>query len=160
MIRSMRHPVLRILVAVLTGLLSPLCCCQAALLLGDGCTFADPQMGTQTVSACCCEDDNSETEQSGSRIDGDSESPDLPGDDCKSCPSCQGVAAGTGLAHLSATPNTGLDVDSLATAALAALADELDVARAFLTLSPALRRESPHLRSNRAALRWHCALIV
>jgi hypothetical protein len=59
----MRHPILRILAAIIIGLWSPMCCCQAADLLGSPCVPAP--------ESCC----------SGCH-DSDQPEPAAPCDDC------------------------------------------------------------------------------
>ena len=48
---TMRHPFLRILVALLIGVITPLCCCRAALLVGSACD--GKHLVAAEMDSCC-----------------------------------------------------------------------------------------------------------
>ncbi|MGD9688403.1 MAG: hypothetical protein AB7K52_04455 [Phycisphaerales bacterium] len=152
----MRHPVLRILVALFIGVVSPLCCCQVMELTGSACG------GTHEVTAksesCCsgCSSDPAPIHDQQAPADDDEHSPGK----CPSCPSCQGTSVGAGVKFESKTPVLNHQLHALATLALAVVWNPpLPAAQAVPSL-PAWAFDPPYLKANREALRWHCALLV
>jgi len=152
----MRHPLLRILVALLIGVASPLCCCQAMAMAGGVCGERH-EVAAKADSCCqgCSGDPSSDQEQDAP----EQEDPHTPGK-CPSCPSCQGTSAGTGVKAEARLPAFEPQWDALSTLALAALWELPPTALQFKTVLPGWSHDPPFLRANRDALRWHCALLV
>ncbi len=156
----MRHPLLRILVALLIGVVTPLCCCQAALLVDSACD------GNHLVAAetdpCCggCSTETASRQASDPQRDHSNEEQPLSPDECPSCPSCQGTSGGTGVKAESRLPAFEQQWDALATFALAVLWTIPNPDAKVLPLSPGWALGPPYLKANREALRWHCALVV
>ncbi len=156
----MRHPLLRILVALLIGVITPLCCCQAAAIAGGACDRSPA--ATQALDSCC---GGCPADPASNRTPDKSE--DEPGNDqqpnpsnCKSCPSCQGTSGGTGNIAEARLPVLKLEWNTLATLAIAISwatdAPEPKPARR----PPGWADSAPYLKANRDAQRWHCALLV
>lgn len=152
----MRHPSLRILVAVLIGVIAPLCCCQASTFAGVLCDGR--QEVTLAASTCCheCSDERDSLPQRDSS-NNDQQSP--PGK-CPSCPSCQGVPAGAGVKSEAGRADLDQQLHALATLALAVVLDLPPLNTHVATAMPAWLADPPFVRANRATLRWHCALTV
>lgn len=151
----MRHPLLRILVALLIGLWSPLCCCQAMTLAGSTCGDAVPEVAS---SDSCCQDLASSSSDAG---DCESGQWDVPApSDCSSCPSCQGTSGGAGLKVDSRLPSVSHEFNLVATLANTYV---LSLPKPDEAVKPSARswwRTPLHLRANRVSQRWHCALVV
>ena len=153
---TMRHPLLRILVALFIGVIAPLCCCTVQALAGNLCG------GTHEVSvqsdSCChgCSGDPTSSDEQQTPTDHDEHAPGK----CPSCPSCQGTAVGAGVKFEARGLALEQQFHALATLALAVLWElpPLD-ARAAPSL-PGWASAPPFLKANREALRWHCALLV
>lgn len=163
----MRHPLLRILVALLIGVISPLCCCQAAALVGGGCGGGH-EIAAKVESCCggCSGKAESGEEQTPAPLPTDAPS-DVPSDDhhgppgkCPSCPTCQGTSAGAGAKAEATLPAFEPQWNALATISLAVLWDLPTLGTTTEAAPPGWAIDPPHLRANRAALRWYCALIV
>lgn len=152
----MRHPLLRILVALLISVATPVCCCQAMALAGSVC---DGRFAAAAESASCCHEcsDDPLSDQ-GQEVPTD-EVPLSPSD-CPSCPSCQGTAGGTGVKAEANLPVFKKVWNALATIAVAVLwsLPPLDAQNALAP--PGWASDPPFLKANREALRWHCALLV
>lgn len=163
----MRHPLLRILVALIVGLWSPMCCCQAAMFIGGACPSC-PRPETPAPEpepeCCCCK--HAPTPAPGSSC-GDSptqadSSPHQPDSKhpCNSCPACKGSAATTASASAAISFHLpALQFDLFATLLLAnfdcpVFSPQLDRPTAQWSPRGCIPRES------RDVLRRHCALIV
>ncbi|MBX3392756.1 MAG: hypothetical protein KF787_08920 [Phycisphaeraceae bacterium] len=146
----MRHPLLRILVALLIGVWSPLCCCQAMALAGNVCE------GTHQIKtdSCCHEESHPGEDETPANHGGS-----LPVD-CPSCPSCQGTSGGAGLTAEAKLPTLEQKWNALATIALAVLFDLPQSDEVISLGRPPWWNDPPFVKANREALRWHCALIV
>jgi hypothetical protein len=156
----MRHPLLRILVALLIGVVTPLCCCQAALLVGSACD--GKHLVAVEMDSCCggCSTETASHRASDPQPDDSNEEPPLSPDECPSCPSCQGTSGGTGVKAESRLPAFEQQWDALATFSLAVLWTIPTPDARVVPLSPGWALGPPHLKANRDALRWHCALVV
>ena len=147
----------RILVALLMAVWMPLCCCQSAMLFGASCQM-DLQIeeSTGSVSSCCSGKVDVAEDSTCEDLD-----PNCHG--LKSCKCCRIAkrAIGSGLDAASSNPRFEQTEVSLPIAHLASAIPDLGLAT---TLSESLPFHDyaapPALRANRAALRWHCALIV
>lgn len=152
----MRHPLLRILMALLIGVCTPMCCCRAMALAGSVC---DGRFVTLTEAESCC--------QKCSRDHAPDQRPEAPAHDdscppggCPSCPSCQGASS---IAGVKAEASVAVFEEVLNT--LATIDLSLLCVLAPLDFEPALKRpgwatDPPFLKANRDAQRWHCALLV
>ncbi|MBL0870618.1 MAG: hypothetical protein IBJ18_08590 [Phycisphaerales bacterium] len=152
----MRHPLLRILVALLIGVIAPLCCCQVMGLTGSVCGGRH-EVATASESCCQgCSGDPVSSDEQQTPSDGNEHAPRK----CPSCPSCQGTAVGTAVKFEARVQVLDQQLHALATIALAVLWElpTLD-ARAAPSL-PGWASDPPFLKANREALRWHCALLV
>lgn len=170
----MRHPLLRILVALLIGVVTPLCCCQAAALAGGACSGG--HVSTAVSDSCCggcdsgagsderpaeqpCSDQSQDDQQDQSQDQPCQDQPSHPGK-CPSCPSCQGTSSGTGVNAEARLPAFEQQWNALATFTLTVLwtidAPETNLA----SRPPGWAKSPPHLKANRDAQRWHCALLV
>jgi hypothetical protein len=151
----MRHPLLRILVALLIGVVTPLCCCQAMAIVGSGCGLGH---AAASVSDACCGGckDGSESGEGDAPVEPSTPHPS----DCPSCPSCQGTASGPGLKADATLPTIEQAWNAIATCALAVVLDLPEADDAAHHGRPSWWRDPPCIRANREALRWHCALIV
>ena len=152
----MRHPLLRILVALLIGLVTPLCCCQAMAMAGGGC--GDRHEVAPAPDACChgCSQDSAPDRQRSKPTGDDSSAPGK----CPSCPSCQGTSSGTGMKADVRLPAFEQQWNVLVASALASLG-MIETPQCVLAPSPPVwALGPPHLKANREALRWHCALVV
>jgi hypothetical protein len=171
---SMRHPLLRILVALLIGVVTPLCCCQAAALAGGAC--AGKHVAAAESDSCCggrvgetrtdegpaeqpCQDQPRDDSQDQSQDRPDHDQPSPPGK-CPSCPSCQGTSAGTGISAEARLPAFEQQWNALATFALAVLWTMEAPEALVAPHPPGWAHYPPHLKANRDAQRWHCALLV
>lgn len=155
---TMRHPFLRILAALLIGLSWPACCCRASAMLGGVCggtheTAAQPDDEGCSDSCCGHKADDTPT-------DVPSQQPHSPDAPCPSCPSCLGVVTSVGVpSQAKADLDVGL---SLLNVAVCVPSDSLSCCSSSVTplTTDGWTGPRPFLRSNRAAQRWHCALIV
>lgn len=160
----MRHPLLRVLLALLIGVVTPLCCCQAAALAGGACSGWNVAVAESDSCGGGCPDgpasdpcpDRSQ-DQSRDRPDHDQPSP--PGK-CTSCPSCQGTSAGTVINAAARLPAFEQQWNALATFALAVLWTMEAPEALVAPHPPGWAHYPPHLKANRDAQRWHCALLV
>lgn len=152
----MRHPLLRILVALLIGVVTPLCCCQAMAMVGAVCDGRHERVAT--AKSCChgCEGDSAPVDHQEPTPENGQSVPD----ECPSCPSCQGTSSGSGIKAEIKLPAFEQHWNALATMALAVLWNlpPLDSHKAPSLLDGA--EEPLFLRANRDALRWHCALVM
>lgn len=165
------HPLLRILAAFLIGLWSPLCCCQSEVLLGSHCPSQDaainapPSASPKTKS--CCGSGDSCGKQDRSRAPAQSQEPstdplspateDSP-TSCNSCPSCL-TTAREGFARQSVETESASWISFSVPPATLWEPPSLHQLR-HSDCKPSWPVEFHHLRANRSALRWHCALIV
>lgn len=173
----MRHPLLRILVALFVGVWSPLCCCQAALLAGTSC----PTDGSARTShsndespaerpLCCSKEGCGQQRGVEAGRSADPESGPFDGHtptdrpECPSCPACRGDAAGSGLLNAEPKPERHSESESPGFVNAVALATGL---KFECTLGAGggwgvrLRDGAlAHLHTNRDAQRWHCALVI
>lgn len=159
----MRHPLIRILLAAFVAFWSPLCCCQAAAIIGAQCSRGDHETQATVASACCCKCGN-ECSDSGrdktSAHDSPTDRSDCPDDPggCPSCPSCKGTAGGAGLWSSVKLHLAHDQVNAAASSGLSALpAISMLVAEPVPALAGFVAPRA-HPRANRAAQRWHCAL--
>jgi len=154
----MRHPLMRILVALLVGVWAPICCCRATTFLNTSCRETVAH-ATVSEESCCSR---------GCRTSTPEATPDhdplhdgrLPPGGCKTCPSCVGSSGASGVL-------TGKDGPSKATAmneVPAMLPAPIVVVRRGMPVAPPNTRnwsgDQGCQRANRSALRWHCALNV
>jgi hypothetical protein len=157
---AVRHPLLRVLLALIFGLWSPMCCCRAMAMAGMPCGGAG-ETESAAVDGCCDESsDRSPAGEEPGSCPGDS----APGHDgCPSCPSCQGapgVSAGAGIkidAGLEAAVQEWTPQPCVVWALLRREAGWLVSAG---PARPPWRGVMPHVKANRDAQRWHCALTT
>lgn len=151
----MRYPPLRILLALLIGVWSPLCCCQAKALAGIACS---PSLAAEAATDSCCHECNDES------VPSDDDWPDehggSPPGDCHSCPSCRGISVGAGLQTESKLSMDEQGWNALATLALPVLHGHPRPDDAIVASRPSWWESPPHVRANRDVQRWHCALIL
>ena len=152
----MRHPLLRILVALLIGIIMPLCCCQAASFVGGHCSGIVE--AAQIVDSCCHESEDESSAPPDN--DGTERNAPQPAETCPSCPSCQGSVAGNGAKSEATIPSFKSQWDALATFAFAIVWNSLLGEAQAPSVPPGWRSDPPFLRANRDAQRWYCALIV
>lgn len=158
---KMRLPAIRVLIAVLLGLWSSLCCCQARAIIGQSCGGGQATQFTQAAPGSprsCCHSHDEQRDRGGDNHDPDGGDGDSQR---KSpvCPSCQSPQ-GTAGPKLESGPQ---DWERARVAVVTfVLADILPAPEhAPLVLSTPGRDSTPAApRANRDALRWHCALIV
>jgi hypothetical protein len=160
---------LRILMAIVVGLGSPLCCCQAAMITGavtgtaGQCPMGEERATPSSARSSCCDHCRDEP-AAGQPPSGDSDSSDhqsSPCDrtPCNDCPGCQGVL---GLARLD---DGGAALKSLALAmTVLFIAPPVVLAPVVYTLENESPPQPPdHLdcdAGGRVLLRWHCALVI
>lgn len=157
----MRHPTFRILIALLMVACAPLCCCQANSWLGFVRGTAQSNLtpvadAADADDASCCELCIKRRNEKVRHHD-DQQSPCESG--CKVCPSCQGVAGGSGLDGYVKVPQ--FDAAEILPppfmwSVLCGLLEPTDT----LLVPPHDGSACVHLRANRDLLRWQCALIV
>lgn len=154
----MRHPLLRILIALLIGLWSPVCCCQAMALAGSSCGDASvPEIQPDSCcQGCKSEPRSSEPGSSHDELPADHER-SHPGD-CPSCPSCQGTAGGASLRADARLASSQPDGNAIATMTFAVTIAPRWPDEASITSSLSRWGRPPFARANREAQRWHCAL--
>ncbi len=152
----MRHPLLRILVALLIGVVSPLCCCRAMAVVGTPCGGA--HVAAVESESCCggCVGDPASEQGREAPTD---ERPHAPGE-CPSCPSCDGVAGGAAAKVESKLPAFEPQPEWLAAVTVAVLWNLPPLDLTSAVRSPGWASDPPFLKANREALRWHCALLV
>ncbi|MBX3404425.1 MAG: hypothetical protein KF699_13520 [Phycisphaeraceae bacterium] len=149
----MRHPLLHTLVALLIGVVTPLCCCEAMAFAGS--VFGGQHGPAPETTSCgheCPGDSASDQQQ---EVPSDDQQPS-PGE-CPSCPSCQGTSGGTGVKAEANLPVFEKVWNALATTAVAVLWNLPPLAAQSM---PGWASDPPFLRANREALRWHCTLLV
>jgi hypothetical protein len=156
----MRHPTFRILIALLMVACAPLCCCQASSWLGlvRGDSTAQPPIAAQSDAdeAPCCKLCIARTPPKPKHHD-NGQTPCESG--CKVCPSCQGVAGGSGLAGHVKVPHFDA-TEVLPPPCMWVVVCRLIEPTDMLLIPPQDSGTSVHLRANRELLRWQCALIV
>lgn len=152
----MRHPLLRILVALLIGVVTPVCCCQAMAFAGSLC--AGRNASVAKAGSCCHECPGDPTSDQQQNAPGN-DHPGLPGE-CPSCPSCQGTSGGTGAKVEASLPVFEKVWNALATIAFALLWNLPPLEAQAAIAPPVWAGDPPFLKANREALRWHCALLV
>ncbi|HMN95710.1 MAG TPA: hypothetical protein PKC43_03460 [Phycisphaerales bacterium] len=151
----MQGSLVRIILALLVGVWSPLCCCQAMALVGRACERGALR-GAEAAGCCsrCAADDGVPASQ-------DDAAPTRPADQlpggCDSCPACLGaIGIAVKLESLTMIPDAGSDerasVDPRPSPRQRIRRDDAG--------SLSGPRPSQSLRANRPALRWHCTLIV
>lgn len=162
----MRHPTFRILIALLMAACAPLCCCQASSWLGfvrgtaaaaaPTLAFSSAEDGSDGDKAPCCELCIKRSSQKRSQHENE-QTPCESG--CKVCPSCQGVAGGSGLDGHVKVPqfNAG---EILPPPFLWAVLCCVIEPHGVLISGPARDGQPACARANRELLRWQCALIV
>lgn len=151
----MRHPLLRILFALLIGAWLPLCCCQATALARTACGgLHTPQVQANS----CCQGCDEEPRHGEDYATGEHES-SLPGD-CVSCPASQGTSGGAGLTVEAKLPTLEQKWNATASIALAVLFDLRQPDEATGPGHPLWWDDVASIKANRDALRWHCALII
>jgi hypothetical protein len=153
---TMRHPLLRILVALLIGVVTPLCCCQAMALAGSICDGR--HSAVSNGDSCCheCPRDPAPDQQQDAPTNDHSEPPG----ECPSCPSCQGTAGGTGAKAEASLPVFEELSNGLSTIALAVLWSLPPLEVHDAPAPPGWAADPPFVKANREALRWHCALLI
>lgn len=152
----MHQPILRIIVALLIGVWSPLCCCQAMAFIGGACDGRPSP--TASVESCCadCSDVPARSTNENSPL-GDRESHPP---DCPSCPSCQALSGEAVLQVEAKSPTLDNEWTAIATIALLGQIDPPHADEPMDLRHPSWWHGPPFLRANREALRWHCALIL
>lgn len=151
----MRHPLLRILVAVLLAAWSPLCCCQAAAWAGSACGGPDR---VEIISDACCDVDHGAAAARTPMVLMDQHRlPDGEPGGCSTCGTCQDAPA---LGVESKLPSLEREWNADGVPAACATPAWTMAERAVAPVLPAMADGPPHVRANRAAQRWHCALMV
>lgn len=149
---SMHHPLFHILIAMLVGVCSPLCCCQMTAMAGGACGAFE---SAESVADDCCrssesqrpsEDDPSRSgrEGSGSR-------------DCQSCP---GASVDAGLTVDSRLPTLERRWNAIATIEVRVQFQLIEADGKSVLCDAPRRGRPPRVKSNRAVQRWHCALTM
>ena len=166
--RTMTSPFLRIVLALVIGLWSPLCCCQAAMVAGaltgtpGDCTGSNKKTAASPIKVGCCDHCGDEPSNPGSSDHSSSTNHDRsPGDrsPCNDCPGCQGTL---GLSRLDKA-DTAMQALALAMAVLVIVVPvDLPLTLPTVTLPfwPRLPDHLPLYAGGRSLLRWHCALVV
>lgn len=149
----MRRPFVRILMAFLIGLWSPMCCCHAAWMTGQPCgaEVTRDADGAARADDCC-----------GRPVEPGSESPpESSTPTCEQCSACQGNSPSFGALQSAQVKIKPVALDALSTFVLGVvLATENNAALASPP-GPVEGRVPPATtRAGRTLLRWHCALIV
>lgn len=152
----MRNPLLRILVALLLGVVTPLCCCVIQTSLGNAC--GNRHAAAVTIDTCCTGCSNDPASDFEQDTPADDQQPSQ--EDCPSCPSCQGTSGGTGAKAEVTLTALEHQWNALATMALAVLWNLPTTDIEAVASAPGWADDPPHLKANREALRWHCALLV
>ena len=155
LIGTMRHPLLRILIALLIGVASPVCCCQVMALAGSACESGH---AAAEADSCCheCPFDPASDDLEEVRSD----APLPSSSDCPSCPSCRGASVGKAAKSEANFPVFEEFWDTLATLSLAVLWELPALEAKCATVRPGWGDDPAFLKSNREALRWHCTLLV
>lgn len=172
----MRHPLLRILIALLVGMASPLCCCQAALFTGDTCgpspvvvVFTPEAAPTPAAPSRCCSSAKCHDEQppatSPTNSDTDNHNSPAhthnPSQPCDTCPTCYSTIKQASIDNLSSSTLNAFAKQYLCSdAAFPTLVELLRLELHAKQPQAYSQSDDAHIRPNRAALRWHCALIV
>jgi hypothetical protein len=149
----MRHPLLRILAALLIGVWSPLCCCQASAWMGRSCSDRGHARAWGDESCGCCTDEAPSDDEPDCRFPEDGTRPG-----CPACPACQGSVGASGLIPSSKAQQYHMGIEAIPMPAHRSSATSLPWDDKLSILTPG--HSSAHIRANRAALRWHCALNV
>ena len=149
----MRHPLLRIVLALLVGLMSPMCCCYAAAVAEAACSSLAGVKHAERRSCCnsCSEDDAAPDSAPAETGKHDNGRPD--------CASCGGAAVAVNsvpVVTFKASAVTDLTPILAAIAPLSDLGDPMS--RGILGPFHAPRRAAAH--AGRDAQRWHCARIL
>lgn len=153
----MRNPLLHILVALLVGVVAPLCCCQAMAVAGVVCEGQHAAaIEAVTIEADSCCEEHPGDPRSGQETDDQPPSPEK----CLTCPSCQGTSGGTSMKAEVNLLSSEQAWNALATIALAVMWDLPPLEAGAAEAPPGWTDTPPFLRANREALRWHCALLV
>ncbi|MBX3409057.1 MAG: hypothetical protein KF859_04145 [Phycisphaeraceae bacterium] len=162
----------RILVALLIGLWSPMCCCQAALLLSGHRRVSETQpsapacgeSSSKPVSKTCCPKD-----RPSKPTEPPSQAPEEPEtrttdqtpshDTCTSCEACQGSFSRTASIEAPEKVERVVCVDALATLLLRSMLADVSQSAAG---DRSAAGESPPLtpEGGRQILRMRCALVV
>lgn len=158
----MVHPVIRILVALLMAVWMPLCCCQAALLVGVACNVEQPldvatAQPDSSGDECCHRCQVAEPTDLQNSPDSTPPSSTTP---CKSCDLCK-RAIGSGLDSTTKLTRAEQADATVPTITFVSALPDTFVQHAASSSSLDPRYSAPpHVRANRSALRWHCALMV
>ena len=151
----MRHPLIRILVALLIGVCTPLCCCQAMALARTAC---ESTLDPQEKSAACCQSCHAQPSSNEESAPEDHEG-SLPRD-CPSCPSCQGASDEAALKVEAKFSTLDQELNAIATIAFLVLSDLPMPDPAMIAGLPSWRGDRLFIKANREALRWFCALNI
>lgn len=167
----MRHPLLRVFLALLIGVWSPLCCCQAAALVGTTCGMmteprASADLGAADSCCQCCDDeeppgDGALPSDPGEIVRAGSAAPGAPV--CPTCQACQGSPVSAALHADAKIATVEQHRNALVTLGWAVLPDVQSLRGADAGSAPPPAWwwcGPPHLKANRDAQRWHCALVI
>jgi hypothetical protein len=148
---------IHLLLVLLIGSSSPICCCRAMALLGGSCGPERSEAMVLADAAVACGGGCCRTGPATADRDDEDGGDRGPVPDCAECPACHVDVAG---------PRGELDATSLAAIAAAfALVEQegrsIDACAAPDEVDQCApeRSDPPSLRANRCALRWHCALV-
>jgi len=162
----MRHPLLRILVALLVGMITPLCCCRATAMLGTECGGWDARDARVAriqgirIDSCCDRPGNARSNQTQDAPADDQQPSPEHAPTCPACPSCNGTLTGTGINVENRSPVSEHEWDGIVTLALAMALECPPLQTQAVALLSGWVSDPPFLIANREALRWHCALLV
>jgi len=156
----MQHLLLRILCALFIGVISPLCCCRAAAVMGIPCP-ATPRDVVEPARACCgnaaCKETSPDREPE--PLENRPTPVDDPAESCPACPSCDGqlVTIDSALT-VKFTPAKPVPFPAEVFAA-----DPLDQL-GWGWRQPRDRAtdqcRAAAMHTGREAHRWHCALLI
>lgn len=157
---AVRHPLLRMLLALIIGLWSPMCCCRAMAMTGMACGGSG-ETESAAVDGCCDEspDRSPAGEEPGSCPDRSEPAPL----GCPSCPACNGapgVSSGAGIKGEARLEAAGQEWTPQACVVWATLGREAGWLVSAGPARPPWRGVMPHVKANRDAQRWHCALTT
>jgi len=160
---SMQHLFLRILVALLVGVFSPVCCCHIAAAMGTGCGAARIEADGLQAHPCC----GRSTCGGGvadARLDSSCDPLNLApvdenGQRCPSCSVCEGAVA-TVEPTTTIKPKSELLTDVGIVLAFTCPTGQCDAWRLDAAKTYDDSQRSSLLRSGRDVQRWQCALTI
>ncbi len=161
----MLESMFKLLLALLVGIVSPLCCCEATALAGTSCAVVGVATSdTRSDEASCCGGCRDRASDAAALAPHQVASKAAPRDPthpgtCPTCPKCKGVQS-IALDHGPKLPALDNTWTTLATITIAAILDSSHSMNSIGSRPPSWRADPPSVKANRDALRWHCALIV